>query len=113
GEILGLIGPNGAGKSTMFNLICGALPLTHGTIAFCGESIAGRSAEAIARLGIARTCWNVRAMPRRAMASALRPAIDSPQNAIVPWVNGSAPQIRLNIVLLPAPLGPISPRISP
>ncbi len=45
GEILGLIGPNGAGKSTMFNLISGALPLTRGRIAFCGEEIAGRDAS--------------------------------------------------------------------
>jgi ABC-type branched-subunit amino acid transport system ATPase component/ABC-type branched-subunit amino acid transport system permease subunit len=63
GEILGLIGPNGAGKSTMFNLISGALPLTHGTIAFCGEAIAGRDAFAIARLGIARTFQHVRLLP--------------------------------------------------
>jgi branched-chain amino acid transport system ATP-binding protein len=63
GEILGLIGPNGAGKSTMFNLISGALPLTRGTIAFCGEAIAGRNAQAIARLGIARTFQHVRLLP--------------------------------------------------
>jgi ABC-type branched-subunit amino acid transport system ATPase component/ABC-type branched-subunit amino acid transport system permease subunit len=63
GEILGLIGPNGAGKSTMFNLISGALPLTRGTIAFCGEAIVGRDAFAIARLGIARTFQHVRLLP--------------------------------------------------
>jgi branched-chain amino acid transport system permease protein len=63
GEILGLIGPNGAGKSTMFNLISGALPLTRGRIAFCGEEIAGRDASAIARLGIARTFQQVRLLP--------------------------------------------------
>jgi branched-chain amino acid transport system permease protein len=62
GEILGLIGPNGAGKSTMFNLISGALPLTRGTITFCGEVIAGLDAYAIARLGIARTFQHVRLM---------------------------------------------------
>ena len=60
GEILGLIGPNGAGKSTVFNLISGALPLTRGTIAFEGESIAGLDAYAIARRGIARTFQHVR-----------------------------------------------------
>jgi branched-chain amino acid transport system permease protein len=63
GEILGLIGPNGAGKSTMFNLISGALPLTRGTIAFCGTPIAGLEAFAIARLGIARTFQHVRLLP--------------------------------------------------
>jgi branched-chain amino acid transport system permease protein len=63
GEILGLIGPNGAGKSTMFNLISGALPLTRGAIAFCGQPIAGLDAFVIARLGIARTFQHVRLLP--------------------------------------------------
>jgi ABC-type branched-subunit amino acid transport system ATPase component/ABC-type branched-subunit amino acid transport system permease subunit len=63
GEILGLIGPNGAGKSTMFNLISGTLPLTRGTIAFCGQPIAGLDAFAIAHLGIARTFQHVRLLP--------------------------------------------------
>jgi len=30
-----------------------------------------------------------------------------------PEVNDSAPEISANVVLLPAPLGPMSPRISP
>jgi branched-chain amino acid transport system ATP-binding protein len=55
GEILGLIGPNGAGKSTLFNLIAGAFPPNEGRILFEGQDIAGLSAPARCRLGIART----------------------------------------------------------
>ena len=60
GAILGLIGPNGAGKSTLFNLISGYAPLTSGAIRFCGESVSGRNADEIARLGIARTFQHVK-----------------------------------------------------
>ena len=59
-EILGLIGPNGAGKSTMFNLISGALPLTAGSIRFCGQPIGNLTPYAIARLGIGRTFQHVK-----------------------------------------------------
>src|SRR6266498_2693131 len=52
-------------------------------------------------------------MPRRAISNGRRLPIDSPRNTISPDVSGSAPEIRLNIVLLPAPFGPMRPRISP
>ena len=55
GEILGLIGPNGSGKSTIFNLISGALRPSAGSIRFGGRDIAGTTAHAVCRLGIART----------------------------------------------------------
>jgi branched-chain amino acid transport system ATP-binding protein len=55
GEILGLIGPNGSGKSTTFNLIAGTLKPSAGSIRFAGAEIAGHSAHAICRAGIART----------------------------------------------------------
>jgi branched-chain amino acid transport system ATP-binding protein len=55
GEILGLIGPNGSGKSTTFNLIAGSLLPTAGSIEFLGRSIAGHSANRVARYGIGRT----------------------------------------------------------
>ncbi len=63
GEIVGLIGPNGAGKSTTFNLISGVLPLTRGTVNFCGERIDGQAARQIARMGIARTFQHVQLLP--------------------------------------------------
>ncbi len=54
-EIVGLIGPNGSGKSTLFSLVSGAVTPDRGQIRFNGNDIAGRSAHAIARLGLART----------------------------------------------------------
>jgi len=53
GEIVGLIGPNGAGKSTTLHAIMGLLPAHRGEIRLHGQSLRRRSAEAIARAGIA------------------------------------------------------------
>jgi branched-chain amino acid transport system ATP-binding protein len=55
GAILGIIGPNGAGKSTLFNIISGQVAPDTGTVQFDGRSIAGRSSEATARLGLSKT----------------------------------------------------------
>jgi len=63
GEIVALIGPNGAGKSTIFNLVTGVLPPTAGEIAFKGERISGRSPQAVAARGIARTFQHVNLQP--------------------------------------------------
>ena len=60
GEIVGLIGPNGAGKSTSFNLITGVLPPTAGVISLGRETVSGRPARRIARLGVARTFQHVK-----------------------------------------------------
>ena len=60
GEIVGLIGPNGAGKSTTFNLLTGVLRASGGAIRYRGEDIAGLSARAIARRGIARSFQHVK-----------------------------------------------------
>jgi len=55
GEVHGLIGPNGAGKSTMLGLISGfTLPDT-GSIRYGDRELAGTSALAVVRAGIART----------------------------------------------------------
>ena len=59
-EVLGLIGPNGSGKTTMINLISGALKASGGEIVLFGENIAGETAHAIARRGVARTFQLVR-----------------------------------------------------
>jgi branched-chain amino acid transport system ATP-binding protein len=55
GEIVSIIGPNGAGKTTLFNLLTGQLRPTHGTVRYCGKSIATCTPERRARLGMGRT----------------------------------------------------------
>ncbi len=62
-EVMGLIGPNGSGKTTMINLISGAFGPNSGSIQLYGDDIAGASATAIARKGIARTFQIVRILP--------------------------------------------------
>src|SRR3981189_1209300 len=50
-------------------------------------------------------------MPRRQISAGGSPEIRSPLKKTAPDVSGMTPVIRLNTVLLPAPLGPISPWI--
>ena len=63
--------------------------------------------------GIIFTCWKVRAMPRRKISREGRPLMVSPRNCTAPEVSGSTPVMRLKVVDLPAPLGPIRPTIWP
>ncbi len=60
GEIVSVIGPNGAGKSSVFNVISGIYDPTDGDIRLGGESIIGKKAHTIARMGIARTFQSLR-----------------------------------------------------
>jgi len=68
GEILGIIGPNGAGKSTLFNLIAGLETPTTGVVSYRGRSIAGLGADAVCRLGIAKTFQIPQLFPRLTVA---------------------------------------------
>ena len=52
-------------------------------------------------------------MPERAIRACGAPLMSEPAKTMVPPFDGRAPVSRLNIVLLPAPLGPINPKISP
>jgi branched-chain amino acid transport system ATP-binding protein len=53
GELVGLIGPNGAGKSSTLHAIMGLVRPAAGDVRLEGESLVGRSPEAIARRGVA------------------------------------------------------------
>src|SRR5207253_6321804 len=57
--------------------------------------------------------WNVRASPSAARASGGRCVTSAPANVTVPEVTGRSPVRQLKKVDLPAPLGPIRPRMSP
>ena len=49
GEFVSVVGLNGAGKTTLFNAISGLVPCAHGQVAWAGQTLAGRTAAAIAR----------------------------------------------------------------
>ena len=63
GEIVGIIGPNGAGKTTLFDLLCGFIPPTAGTIRFRGASTAGMRPDRLCGMGMARTFQVARPFP--------------------------------------------------
>jgi branched-chain amino acid transport system ATP-binding protein len=55
GERRAVLGPNGAGKTTLFNVICGDLPPSSGTIELFGQDVTGKPARHRVKLGLART----------------------------------------------------------
>ena len=68
----GLIGPNGAGKTSTFNALTARLPLTAGHISWCGEDLAGLTADAVARRGIGRKFQIPSIFPALTVAEHLR-----------------------------------------
>ena len=60
GKIICLVGPNGAGKTTVFNAITGFLKADSGEVSFKEHRLTGKRAQAIVRLGVARTFQNLR-----------------------------------------------------
>lgn len=70
-----LIGPNGAGKSTLFHLVSGHIAPTAGTIALAGQDIAGRTPQAINRLGLARSFQITNIFPKLTVFENIRLAV--------------------------------------
>jgi branched-chain amino acid transport system ATP-binding protein len=58
GAVVGVIGPNGAGKTTVFNVICGFVRASSGSLALDDGPLAARPHQ-LAGLGIARTLQGV------------------------------------------------------
>jgi branched-chain amino acid transport system ATP-binding protein len=81
GEVVGVFGPNGAGKSSLFRAICGLLRPSAGTVRFAGETITGRAAEKIARLGMALVPEGRQVFGTLSVAENLRLAARSPAQA--------------------------------
>ncbi len=59
GEIVGLIGPNGAGKTTAFNVACGFVAPTSGTVEFPDRGVTQPKPHDLASIGVARTLQGV------------------------------------------------------
>jgi branched-chain amino acid transport system ATP-binding protein len=59
GQVHGLIGPNGAGKTTLFNVGCGLVRPTAGTITWRDRELRRLRPDQLAGLGIARTLQGV------------------------------------------------------
>jgi len=55
GRLSGIMGPNGAGKTTCFNVLTGRYKPDRGQVLLEGRDITGRSPQAIARMGVARS----------------------------------------------------------
>jgi branched-chain amino acid transport system ATP-binding protein len=55
GERRAVLGPNGAGKTTLFNVICGDMPPSTGTIELYGEDVTRSPARQRVKLGLTRT----------------------------------------------------------
>ena len=58
-EVVGVIGPNGAGKTTLFNVICGFVHPSSGTLTYRGTVLRRHHPHDLAKLGIARTLQSV------------------------------------------------------
>ncbi|SDF94294.1 branched-chain amino acid transport system ATP-binding protein [Bradyrhizobium brasilense] len=54
GELICIIGPNGAGKSTFFNMLCGTLQPSAGSMSFEGRNVVGMKPNRLSRIGIVR-----------------------------------------------------------
>jgi branched-chain amino acid transport system permease protein len=55
GRVTAIVGPNGSGKTTLLNVISGYVAPDSGQVRLSGQTIGGRSPQAIARMGVART----------------------------------------------------------
>jgi branched-chain amino acid transport system ATP-binding protein len=70
-----IIGPNGAGKSTLFHLVSGQLRPSAGRIRLGGRPIAGRSPQAVNRLGLARSFQITNLFPHLTVFENIRLAV--------------------------------------
>jgi branched-chain amino acid transport system ATP-binding protein len=52
GQVVALLGPNGAGKSTTLKVAAGLVQPNTGDMRLAGQSVTGRSADELARLGV-------------------------------------------------------------
>jgi branched-chain amino acid transport system ATP-binding protein len=80
--LVALLGPNGAGKSTMLRTIAGIVPPAAGTVALRGQTISGRSAHEIARLGVRLIPEGRGIFPALTVADNLRIALEGSSDGV-------------------------------
>jgi branched-chain amino acid transport system ATP-binding protein len=61
-QVVGVIGPNGAGKTTLFNVVCGLVRPSAGSLSLHGQPLRPRP-DRLTSLGIARTLQGVGLFP--------------------------------------------------
>src|SRR3569833_1316184 len=83
------------------------------TLVWCRASVPTMTFSSAVISGNSRMFWNVRAIPSRLIWCGLHPTIRCPSNVTLPDVGLKTSVITLKQVGLPAPLGPMRPRISP
>jgi branched-chain amino acid transport system ATP-binding protein len=76
-EHVSVIGPNGAGKTTLVNVLTGLLRPSSGSVTFKGRSVAGQTAPALAKMGMARSFQLVNIFPELSVRETIEVAATS------------------------------------
>ena len=110
--VLGVIGPNGAGKTTLFNVICGFVRPTKGSMTFGGKPLRGHKPHDVASLGIARTLQGLGLFGRlsvleNVVAGTTHLSRTGPVGALLasPWADRNERQLRDQAVSVMERLG--------
>lgn len=82
GALVALLGPNGAGKSTMLRAIAGLAAAAGGSVALRGQTILGKSAHEIARLGVRLIPEGRGIFPALTVADNLRIALGGSEDGV-------------------------------
>ena len=89
GSITGLIGPNGAGKTTLFNVICGSIEPSSGSIFFKDKDITGQPSHQLFYDGILRTFQIAHEFSKLTVLENLMvvPGFQSGEKLMNAWIN--------------------------
>ncbi|WP_407830506.1 ABC transporter ATP-binding protein [Verminephrobacter eiseniae] len=79
GQLTAIVGPNGAGKTTYFNLICGQLRASSGSVMLGGQDLTRLSVAARTHAGLGRAFQLTQLFPRLSVLENLRLAVQARQ----------------------------------